>query len=148
MTVSSGLFADATDFAAVHDFTLLFEPASGGYTNGPVLFSAKADGDARPLGTMRNAGSTTKFLVVVDPIQMRQQGAKTARGFAVAWKAGIDPAGVELVPGDGYTLRFTYGWDDAANLPLDLDAPANEGDLPTGVWFVAPSNNGTVFLLK
>ena len=42
----------------------------------------------------------------------------------------------------------TYGWDDAANLPLDLDAPANEGDLPTGVWFVAPSNNGTVFLLK
>ena len=148
MTVVSGLFADATDRAAVHDFTLLFEPASGGYTNGPVVFSSSTGSSSAPLGKMRNEGSTAKFRVVVDPIHMKTASAKTARGFAVAWKAGIDPVGVELVPGDGYTLRFTYGWDDETNLPLDLDAPANEGDLPTGVWFVAPSNNGTVFLLK
>ena len=148
MTVSSGLFADATDFAAVHDFTLLFEPASGGYTNGPVLFSSRTDGDARPLGTMRNAGSTAKFRVVVDPIRMRQAGAKTARGFAIAWKKGILEENVVLVPGDGYTLRFTYGWDDETNLPLALDAPENEGDLPTGVWFEAPSKGGTVVIVR
>ena len=148
MTVGSGLFADATDRAAVHDFTLLFEPASGGYTNGPVLFSSSTGSSSAPLGTMRNAGSTAKFRVVVDPIRMRTASAKTARGFAVAWKAGILEENVVLVPGAGYTLRYTYGWDDEANLPLDLDAPANESDLPTGVWFVAPSNNGTVFLLK
>ena len=148
MTVSSGLFADATDFAAVHDFTLLFEPASGGYTNGPVLFSSRTDGDARPLGTMRNAGSTAKFRVVVDPIRMRQAGAKTARGFAIAWKKGILEENVVLVPGDGYTLRFTYGWDGEANLPLDLAAPENEGDLPTGVWADVPAQAGTMILIK
>ncbi|MBQ3811372.1 MAG: hypothetical protein II839_11190, partial [Kiritimatiellae bacterium] len=147
-TILSGLFADGTGRAAVHDFTLLFEPGSGGYTNGPVLFSTKADGDARPLGTMRNAGSTAKFLVVVDPIRMRQQGAKTARGFAVAWKAGILEENVILVPGNGYKLRFTYGWDDVANLPLDLDAPENEGDLPTGIWFETPSRNGSMVILR
>ena len=148
MTVVSGLFADATDRAAVHDFTLLFEPASGGYTNGPVVFSSSTGSSSAPLGTMRNAGSTAKFRVAVDPIRMKTASAKSARGFAVAWKAGILRQNVVLVPGDGYTLRFTYGWDDAANLPLDLDAPANEDDLPTGVWFDVPSKNGTMVLIK
>ena len=55
---------------------------------------------------------------------------------------------MELVPGDGYTLRYTYGWDDEANLPLDLDAPENEGDLPTGIWFEAPSRNGSMVILR
>ena len=148
MTVVSGLFADATDRAAVHDFTLLFEPASGGYTNGPVLFSSSTGSSSAPLGTMRNAGSTAKFRVVVDPTRMRQAGAKTARGFAVAWKAGLLEQNVVLVPGEGYTLRFTYGWDDETDLPLALDAPANEGDLPTGVWFEAPSKGGTVVIVR
>ena len=148
MTVVSGLFADATDRAAVHDFTLLFEPASGGYTNGPVLFSSSTGSSSAPLGTMRNAGSTAKFRVVVDPARMRQAGAKTARGFAVAWKAGLLEQNVVLVPGEGYTLRFTYGWDDETDLPLALDAPANEGDLPTGVWFEAPSKGGTVVIVR
>jgi hypothetical protein len=97
---------------------------------------------------MRNAGSTAKFRVAVDPARMLVASARSARGFAIAWKAGILEENVVLVPGDGYALRFTYGWDDAANLPLDLAAPANEGDPPTGVWFEAPSRNGTMLLLR
>ena len=147
-TILSGLFADDTGRAAVHDFTLLFEPASGGYTNGLVLFSSSTGSSSAPLGTMRNAGSTAKFRVAVDPIRMRQQGAKTARGFAIAWKAGILEENVVLVPGAGYKLRFTYGWDDGTNLPLDLAAPENEGDLPTGVWFTAPSRNGSMLMFR
>ena len=146
LVVTSGLFSDATGRAAVHDFTLLFEPDDGGYTNGPVVFCSKTDGDARPLGTMRNAGSTAKFRVVVDPIRMRR-AAKAARGFAIGWKKGILEENVILVPGDGYTLRFTYGWDDETNLPLALDAPENEGDLPTGVWFKVPKK-GTMILVR
>jgi hypothetical protein len=50
--------------------------------------------------------------------------------------------------GSGYTLRFTYGWDDETNLPLDLSAPENEGDLPTGVWLVAPATANTLLLVR
>ena len=79
---------------------------------------------------------------------MKSASAKTARGFAVAWKAGILEENVVLVPGDGYTLRFAYGWDDEANLPLGLAAPANECDLPTGIRFTAPSKNGSMVILR
>jgi hypothetical protein len=147
-TILSGLFADATDRAAVHDFTLFFELPSGGYTNGPVLFSAKADGDARPFGTMRNAGSTAKFIVAADPSALKNGGARSAKCFLVAWRAGIDPNGVELADGDGYTLSYTYGWDAEANLPAGLAEPENKGDLPTGIWCYAPSKNGTMLLVK
>ena len=49
---------------------------------------------------------------------------------------------VELVQGEGYALRYTYGW------PSDLDEPENEGDLPTGVWADVPAQAGTLILIK
>ena len=148
LTVGDGLFADATDRAAVIDFTLLFELRSGGYTNGPALFSASTGSSAVPLGTMRNAGSTAKILVAADARALRSAAARSAKCFLVGWKAGIDTAGVALIDGDGYTLSYTYGWDAEANLPAGLAEPENAGDLPTGIWCYAPSKNGTMVLIK
>ena len=147
MTVTGGVFADSTGRAAVHDFTLLFEPGSGSFTNGPVLFSSKTGDSAVPFGTMRHADSTAKFLVAVDTSRMRN-AVKTARGHAIAWRAGIVPENVELVPGRGYALRFTYGWDAETNLPLALPAPESAGDLPTGVWLEAAATANTLILMK
>ena len=131
----------------MNDVTLLFEPDDGGYTNGPPLFSSSTGSAAVPLGTMRNAGSTAKILVAADTTRMKR-ATKSAKGHAIAWKAGILEENVVLVPGKGYTLHFTYGWDDETNLPLDLRNPENEGDLPTGVWADVPATACTMILVK
>ena len=141
-----GVFADTTGHAMANDFTLLFELPSGGYTNGPALFSSASGGNALPLGTIRNAASTGKFLVAADAAAMRS--GPGAECFLVGWKAGIDANGVELVPGDGYELRFAYGWDAESNLPAGLDEPENEGDLPTGVFCSAPARTGTLIVVR
>lgn len=50
--------------------------------------------------------------------------------------------GTEILLDDGYTLRYTYGW------PSVLDAPENEGDLPTGVWGDVKGASTTYFFVQ
>ena len=62
--------------------------------------------------------------------------------FPLLGETLADCENVELVQGSGYTLRYTYGW------PSVLDAPENEGDLPTGVWADIPANSATYFMVQ
>ncbi len=164
LEVKNGIFGDLvgesghksslfqTDLPLLGDFDVVFEPVSGGYTNvlavtsggetttsTVALYSTK-DSD-RAFGEMKVAGSVGKIRISVDTTSMRR-AVKTARGHFLLWKSGIDTDNVELVQGRGYTLRYTYGW------PSVLDAPENEGDLPTGVWADVPAQAGTLILVK
>ena len=85
--------------------------------------------------------SVGKIRFSVDLASMRRS-PKSAKQHFVLWKTGIDTDHVELVPGDGYTLSYTYGW------PSTLSAPAHAGDLPTGVWADVPAQAGTMLLIK
>ena len=85
--------------------------------------------------------SVGKIRLSVDTTSMRTTGRSASQHF-VLWKGGIDTTHVELVQGDGYTLSWTYGW------PSTLDAPENEGDLPTGVWAEVPGYGATVIVVK
>ena len=164
LEVKNGIFGDLvgesghksnffkTDLPLLGDFDVVFEPADGGYTNvltvasggetttnTVALYSTK-DSD-RAFGEMKIAGSVGKIRISVDTAAMRG-AAKSAKGHLVLWKAGIDTDSVELVQGDGYALRYTYGW------PSELSAPENEGDLPTGVWADVQGAVATLFIVQ
>ena len=164
LEVKNGIFGDLvgqsdhksewfrTDLPLLGDFDVVFEPVSGGYTNvlsvkvgeetttGTVaLYSTQDSG--RAFGEMKVADSVGKIRIVVDTASMRR-AVKSAHGHLVLWKSGIDTDSVELVPGTGYTIRYTYGW------PSVLDAPENEGDLPTGVWADVSATACTLLLVK
>lgn len=150
LAVRDGIFSDFTSNAMKNDVALLFEVPSGGYADGPALFSSATGTNngtaALPLGSKRNAASTGRFVVAADASAMRNgPGAKC---FLVGWKAGIDENAVRLAPGEGCELRFTWGWDAASDLPAGLGAPENEGDLPTGIFCIAPSRAGTLVFVR
>ena len=128
------------------DFTVLFEIPPSGYTNGVPFVSTTASGGA--FGGMVSDASTGRIVIACNARRMRSASARTFRGHVLAWRTGIDTDHVVLAPGDGYTLRYTYGWDAEANLPLGLAEPENEGDLPTGVWADVPAQAGTLILIK
>ena len=95
----------------------------------------------RALGAMQQQESVGTIRISVDTTSMLR-AVKSAKQHFVLWRHGIDTTSVELVPGTGYTLRYTYGW------PSVLDAPANAGDLPTGVWADVPAQAGTLILVR
>ncbi len=164
LEVKNGIFGDLvgqadhksslfqTDLPLLGDFDVIFEPTSGGYTNLPTvasgsepitntvaLYSTKDSG--RAFGEMVVKGSVGKVRIVVDTTSMRN-AVKSAHGHLLLWKSGIDTSSVELAPGRGSTLRYTYGW------PSVLDAPENAGDLPTGVWADVAAGAGTLLLFR
>ena len=165
MRVTEGVFGDVGVLNEKHqqsiyknphpvarDFDVVFEPVGGGYTNtvsyavdGTVFTNAVAlvsTTDAgRALGEATLEESVGKIRLSVDVTSMHNSPT-SAKGYFVLWKNGIDTTHVELVPGAGYTLSYTYGW------PSTLSEPANAGDLPTGVWADVPAQAGTLILVK
>jgi hypothetical protein len=136
----------------LYDADIVFEPMSGGYMNtvscavdGTIRTEAvplvSVSSSGRALGAMQQAESVGTIRISVDTTSMRR-AVKSAKQHFVLWKHGIDTDHVELVPGNGYTLRYTYGW------PSVLDAPENAGDLPTGVWADVAAGAGTLLILK
>ena len=95
----------------------------------------------RAFGEMVLDASAGTIRLSVDASSMRRS-ARSARQHFVLWKSGIDTDHVALVPGEGYTLRYTYGW------PSVLTEPENAGDLPTGVWADVPAQAGTLILIE
>ena len=161
LTVRNGVLGDYEGYSGyddsgarpfLYDADIVFEPFSGGYTNS-VAYAAgdetvteavplvSTSDSGRPLGRMKLDESVGKIRISVDTTSMRR-AVKTARGHFVLWKGGIDTDSVELVQGRGYTLSYTYGW------PSVLNAPENEGDLPTGVWADVPAQAGMLILIK
>jgi hypothetical protein len=163
--VANGIFGDVgvinadhgqsiykTPHPVLRDFDVVFEPVGGGYTN---TVSYAVDGTActnavalvstadagRAMGEMILDDSVGRIRLSVDTASMKSS-PKSAKGHFVLWRNGIDTGHVELVQGKGYTLSWTYGW------PSVLSAPANEGDLPTGVWADVPAQAGTLVLVK
>ncbi len=163
--VANGLFGDVGVINAGHqqgiyknphpvlrDFGVVFEPVQGAFTN---TVSYAVDGsnvvEAVPLSSVTDAGRALGEMVLeesvgtirlsVDVASMHRS-PKSAKGHFVLWKTGIETNRVELVPGKGYTLRYTYGW------PSTLSEPATAGDLPTGVWGDVPGYAATLLLLK
>ena len=145
--IGSPLFNTA-DNLAPRDIDVVFELPSGGYTNGVPLFSSYAASPARPMGGMLFEESVGKIRLVAAPAALHGHGARSVRQHVVGWKAGIDTDHVELVQGKWCALRFTYGWDDENDIPLDLSEPEAEGDRPTGVFCDAPAVNGTLVILR
>ena len=165
LEVKNGVFGDfvgqsdhksslfRTDLPLLGDFDVVFEPVGGGYTNAltfaaggetitntVALYSTNKD-STRAFGERKVAGSVGTIRIVVDTASMRRAD-KSAHGHLLLWRSGIDTTSVELVPGNGYTLRYTYGW------PSVLDEPENAGDLPTGVWADVAAQAGTLILVK
>ena len=165
LEVKNGVFGDLvgqsdhksewfkTDLPLLGDFDVVFEPVGGGYTNvlavasggetftnTVALYSTK-ENSGRAFGEMKVDGSVGRIRIVVDMASMRH-AVKSAHGHLLLWRSGIDTTSVELVPGRGYTLRYTYGW------PSVLDAPENAGDLPTGVWADVNALACTMILVK
>jgi hypothetical protein len=93
------------------------------------------------MGGMILDESVGKIRLSVDASSMHNS-PKSAKQHFVLWRTGIDTTHVELVPGKGYTLSWTYGW------PSTNSVPATAGDLPTGVWADVPAQAGTLILVK
>ena len=164
LEVKNGVFGDLAgqsdhksslfkaDAPLLGDFDVVFEPVSGGFTN---LVSATAGGETtslpapfystsasgRAFGAPVVASSTGGIRISVDAASMRG-AAKNADGHLLLWRGGIDTEHVELVPGRGYALSWTYGW------PSVLSEPENEGDLPTGVRAGVPGSAATVVVVR
>ena len=145
-----GLFTQDNPLAGALD--VVFEPVRGPFTT-VVTYAAGEESvtEAVPLVSVADSGRAFGEMVLdasagtirlsVDASSMRRS-ARSARQHFVLWKSGIDTDHVALVPGEGYTLRYTYGW------PSVLTEPENAGDLPTGVWADVPAQAGTLILIE
>ena len=121
--------------------TNVLSVSAGGETAAGTVAMYSTKDSGRAFGEMRVAGSVGRIRIVVDTASMRR-AAKSAHGHLLLWRSGIDTSSVELVPGKGCTMRYTYGW------PSVLDAPENAGDPPTGVWADVSAGAGLLMRIQ
>ena len=122
----------------------VFEVPATGYADTPVYNSNGSD-QVFPRGddTAGRAGWQRFSVPKTAPFLVKGKGVIDQNVFF--WEKGINTNRVELVklPRHG-TWRYTYG--KVRTSPLD--APAKEGDMPTGIWARLTGATGMKLILK
>ena len=141
IAVKEAILLDTESVAGNNDLTVIFDVPNGGYTNAAPLYATSSK--VLPLGTYKNADSTAKLIVKIDPksIQLRG-GERVADGHLILWESGIDTNNVVVEDTRGAVLSYTYGW------PSDLDEPEEVGQRPTGLKCFIPATAATVIFIK
>lgn len=141
IAVKEAILLDTESVAGNNDLTVIFDVPNGGYTNAAPLYATSSK--VLPLGTYKNADSTAKLIVKIDPksIQLRG-GERAADGHLILWESGIDTNNVVVEDTRGAVLSYTYGW------PSDLDEPEEVGQRPTGLKYFIPATAATVIIIK
>lgn len=141
INISSAILVDSDSDAGHNDLTITFDVPNGGYTNAAPLYATSSK--VLPLGTYKNADSTAKLIVKIDPKSEQLRGGdRAAEGHLILWESGIDTNNVIIESTKGVIYSYTYGW------PSDLDRPSEEGQLPTGIRCIIPPTAGTIIMIR